>query len=69
MHLDPDFDHLTYGDCRERAKQIMKLGDDEVKVKLALSLLAPTDAKRNEIMPINETNNIKTLITIFCDIL
>ncbi|SRR5437867_7523945 len=22
MHLDPDFTHLTYGDCRERAKQI-----------------------------------------------
>jgi len=22
MHLDPDFNHLTYGDCRERAKQI-----------------------------------------------
>ena len=22
MHLDPDFDHLTYGDTRERAKQI-----------------------------------------------
>lgn len=44
------------------AKQIMHLGDDEIKVKLALSLHAPTDAKRNEIMPINETNNIKTLI-------
>jgi hypothetical protein len=22
MHLDPDFDHLTYGDTRERAKQV-----------------------------------------------
>jgi Nucleotide modification associated domain 3 len=22
MHLDPDFDHLTYGDTRERAKQL-----------------------------------------------
>ncbi len=30
MHLDPDFDHLTYGDTRERAKQIhdyLRAGD------------------------------------------
>jgi 23S rRNA (adenine2503-C2)-methyltransferase len=39
------------------AKQIKKLGDDGVKFKLALSLHAPNDAKRNEIIPINETNN------------
>ncbi|PZX64475.1 23S rRNA (adenine2503-C2)-methyltransferase [Hydrotalea sandarakina] len=44
------------------AKQIKKLGDDGVKFKLALSLHAPNDAKRNEIMPINETNNLKVLI-------
>ena len=44
------------------AKQIKKLGDDAVKFKLALSLHAPTDAKRNEIMPINETNNLKALV-------
>lgn len=44
------------------AKQIKQLGDDKVRFKLALSLHAPTDAKRNEIMPINETNNIKVLI-------
>ncbi len=44
------------------AKQIRKLGDDKVRFKLALSLHAPNDAKRNEIMPINETNNIKVLI-------
>ena len=44
------------------AKQIRKLGDDKVRFKLALSLHAPTDAKRNEIMPINESNNIKVLI-------
>lgn len=43
------------------AKQIRMLGDDQVKFKLALSLHAPNDAKRNEIMPINETNNIKVL--------
>ena len=41
------------------AKQIRMLGDDQVKFKLALSLHAPNDAKRNEIMPINETNNMK----------
>lgn len=44
------------------AKAIRKLGDDKVRFKLALSLHAPNDAKRNEIMPINETNNIKALI-------
>lgn len=44
------------------AKQIKQLGDDKVRFKLALSLHAATDAKRNEIMPINETNNIKALI-------
>ena len=44
------------------AKQIMHLGDDKVKFKLAVSLHAPNDKKRNEIMPINETNNIKALI-------
>jgi 23S rRNA (adenine2503-C2)-methyltransferase len=43
------------------AKQIRILGDDQVKFKLALSLHAPNDAKRNQIMPINETNNIKVL--------
>ncbi len=44
------------------AKMIHKLGDDKVKFKLALSLHAANDQKRNEIMPINETNNIKVLI-------
>lgn len=44
------------------AKQIKKLGDDLVRFKLAVSLHAANDSKRNEIMPINETNNIKALI-------
>lgn len=44
------------------AKMIRQLGDDEVKFKLALSLHAPTDEQRNEIMPINESNNLKELI-------
>jgi 23S rRNA (adenine2503-C2)-methyltransferase len=43
------------------SKQIRQLGDDQVKCNLALSLHAATDAKRHEIMPINDTNNIKTL--------
>jgi 23S rRNA (adenine2503-C2)-methyltransferase len=41
---------------------IRKLGDDKVRFKLALSLHAANDKKRNEIMPINESNNIKALI-------
>ena len=44
------------------AKMITQLGNDKVKFKLALSLHAGNDIKRNEIMPINETNNLKTLI-------
>lgn len=44
------------------AKMIKQLGDDGVRFKLALSLHAANDAKRNEIMPINETNNLKSLI-------
>ncbi|MFM2362677.1 MAG: 23S rRNA (adenine(2503)-C(2))-methyltransferase RlmN [Sphingobacteriales bacterium] len=44
------------------AKQIRQLGDDQVKFKLALSLHAANDKKRNEIMPINDTNNIKSLV-------
>ena len=41
---------------------IKQLGDDQVKFKLALSLHAANDQKRHEIMPINDTNNIKALI-------
>lgn len=44
------------------AKMIRQLGDDKVKFKLALSLHAATDKKRHEIMPINDTNNIKSLV-------
>ena len=44
------------------SKMIRQLGDDQVKFKLAVSLHAPNDKKRNEIMPINETNDLKSLI-------
>jgi len=44
------------------AKMIKQLGDDKVRFKLALSLHAANDQKRNEIMPINESNHIKALI-------
>jgi len=44
------------------AKMIKQLGDDKVRFKLALSLHAANDRKRNEIMPINETNNLKALV-------
>ena len=43
------------------AKMIKKLGDDEVRFNLALSLHAANDVKRNEIMPINEQNSLKAL--------
>jgi len=44
------------------AKMIQKLADDNSKVNLALSLHAADDTKRNEIMPINEQNNLSTLM-------
>jgi len=44
------------------SKMIKKLADDEVKFNLALSLHAADDAKRDTIMPINETNNLEILI-------
>lgn len=44
------------------AKMIKQLGDDEVRFNLAVSLHAPTDRQRNEIMPINESNNIEFLV-------
>lgn len=43
------------------AKMIKKLGDDEVRFNLALSLHAANDQKRNEIMPINEQNSLNSL--------
>lgn len=43
------------------AKMIQKLGDDQVKFNLALSLHAANDEKRNHIMPINETNTLDNL--------
>lgn len=43
------------------AKMIKKLGDDQVRFNLALSLHAANDIKRNEIMPINESNTLSAL--------
>src|SRR5690606_30092674 len=43
------------------AKMVKKLGDDEVRFNLALSLHAANDKKRNEIMPINEQNSLEAL--------
>lgn len=44
------------------AKMIKRLADDGIRSNLALSLHAADDSKRNEIMPINEQNNLETLI-------
>ena len=40
---------------------IRKLGDEKVKFRLALSLHAANDEKRNQIMPINESNSLATV--------
>lgn len=44
------------------AKKIRQLGDDGAKFNLALSLHAPTDAKRSSMMPINDSNSIAELV-------
>ncbi len=43
------------------AKMIRKLGDDEVKFNLALSLHAANDSKRSQMMEINNTNSLTEL--------
>lgn len=43
------------------AKMIKKMANDGVKANLALSLHAANDEKRNQIMPINETNSLEAL--------
>lgn len=43
------------------AKMIKKLGDDQVKFSLALSLHAANDEKRSAIMPVNEQNSLEAL--------
>lgn len=43
------------------AKMIKKMADDGARFQLALSLHAANDEKRNQIMPINESNNLEVL--------
>jgi len=43
------------------SKQIMKLGDDEVKFNLAISLHSAIDEIRSDLMPINNAINLQTL--------
>lgn len=42
-------------------KQIKKLADDQEPFNLAISLHAPTDEKRDKIMPINSSMNLESL--------
>lgn len=58
MHISPKRITLSTAGI---AKMIMKLGDDEVKFNLALSLHAANDKKRSEIMEINDSNNLSAL--------
>ena len=44
------------------AKMIRKLADDGFRSNLALSLHAADDAKRNELMPINESNTLESFM-------
>lgn len=49
------------------AKMIRQAGEDGVRFNLALSLHAATDKKRDDIMPINESNDIDVLIEALND--
>jgi len=44
------------------AKMIKKLGDDEVRFELALSLHSANNIKRSKMMPINDSNPIESLV-------
>lgn len=44
------------------AKAIKRLADENLNINLALSLHAANDTKRNKIMPINEHNNLSSLM-------
>lgn len=44
------------------SKMIKKLADDDLKVNLAVSLHAPSNKKRDQIMPINDSNDIEGVI-------
>lgn len=45
------------------AKMIRQCADDQVRFNLALSLHAANDEKRNQIMPINESNHLEVLMS------
>jgi 23S rRNA (adenine2503-C2)-methyltransferase len=46
---------------------IRKLADENLKIKLAISLNAPTDATRNKLMPVNKKYPLKELIAAVKD--
>jgi 23S rRNA (adenine2503-C2)-methyltransferase len=48
------------------APQIRKLADEQLQIRLAISLHGATDEVRNQIMPINRRYNLKTLLAA-CD--
>lgn len=49
------------------SKFIRKLGDDGVKFNLALSLHAADDTKRSKLMPVNDSNDINSLVEALND--
>lgn len=44
------------------SKIIKKMADDDLRINLAVSLHAPTNAKRGQIMPINDSNDIEGVV-------
>lgn len=60
--------HITLSTCGLVPK-IYELADLPIQINLAISLHAPNDKLRNELMPVNKVYNIATLKTALCDYL
>ncbi len=59
--LNIGFRHISLSTCG-RVDGIKRLADEGLPITLTISLHAPNDALRNEIMPINKKYNIKELM-------
>ena len=59
--LDMSYRHISLSTCG-LVDKILKLKEEKFPITLSVSLHAPTDEKRNEIMPVNRKYNIETLM-------
>ena len=59
--LNMSYRHISLSTCG-LVDKILKLKNEKFPITLSISLHAPTNEKRNEIMPVNRKYNIETLI-------